>query len=208
MPLVADFFADADTQADRSCLPQARRHLKRGMQWKTLAPALEALAEAAPSPLLGVVYGAGFEDRPELLDARSPNAGRCSATTQSAVERVKAPGAVLRRARPPRHSASREPSPTLPRQGDGWLAKRQGGAGGSHIVAGNAGCRRQTTRPHSTTRSRSRGARSRPCSPAPGIALSVLGFSEQWAAPTPALRNGAMAARCGLPSFRRSWRRV
>ena len=41
--------------------------LKRGFQWKTLAPALEALAEEAPSPLLGVVYGAGFEDRTDLL---------------------------------------------------------------------------------------------------------------------------------------------
>ena len=37
------------------------------MRWQSLGPALEALAEAAPSPILGLVYGSGFEDRPHLL---------------------------------------------------------------------------------------------------------------------------------------------
>ena len=62
MPLVADFFADDDT---REIAHACRKldDLKRGFQWKTLEPALEALAEEAPSPPLGVICGAGFEDR-------------------------------------------------------------------------------------------------------------------------------------------------
>ena len=52
MPLVADFFADDDT---REIAHACRKldDLKRGFQWKTLRPALEALAEEAPSPPLG-----------------------------------------------------------------------------------------------------------------------------------------------------------
>ena len=66
MPLVADFFADDDT---REIAHACRKldDLKRGFQWKTLEPALEALAEEAPSPPLGVICGAGFEDRTHLL---------------------------------------------------------------------------------------------------------------------------------------------
>ena len=66
MPLVVDFFADQDTR-DIAHACRKLDDLKRGFQWKTLGPALEALAEAAPSPLLGVLYGAGFEDRTPLL---------------------------------------------------------------------------------------------------------------------------------------------
>ena len=60
------------------------------MTWKALAPALDALAEAAPVPVLGLVYGSGFEDRPELLKLiaqRWPVLGNDAAT----VKRIKAP---------------------------------------------------------------------------------------------------------------------
>src|SRR4030042_34070 len=41
--------------------------MDKGLRGQPLLRALDALAELAPSPILGVVYGAGFEDRPELL---------------------------------------------------------------------------------------------------------------------------------------------
>src|ERR1700730_5603532 len=62
----------------------------RGLRWQSLGPALEALAEAAPSPILGLVYGSGFEDRPHLLTRiaeRWPVLGNDAAT----IERIKAP---------------------------------------------------------------------------------------------------------------------
>ena len=60
------------------------------MRRQTLLPALRALAALAPSPILGLVYGAGFEDRPELLTLIAkdwPLLGNDAAT----VARLKAP---------------------------------------------------------------------------------------------------------------------
>ena len=88
-PLVADFFADTDTQeAAHAC--RKLRGIERGMQWRSLCRALDALAERAPSPIAGFVYGAGFEDRPELLKPiaeRWPLLGNDADT----VRRIKAP---------------------------------------------------------------------------------------------------------------------
>ena len=90
VPLVADFFADADTRRIAHSCRKVAGDLKRGFEWTTLAPALAARAEAAPTPLLGVVYGAGFEDRTALLSQiaeRWPLLGN----GPIAVARVKAP---------------------------------------------------------------------------------------------------------------------
>ena len=135
VPLVADFFADADTrQIAHSC--DKLDDLKRGFQWKALAPALEALAEAAPSPLLGVVYGSGFEDRPTLL-AKIAERWPLLGNGPSVVERVKSPEVLfteLARLGIPHPRTVMDPAAA----GSGWLAKRQGGAGGSHVVTSHA----------------------------------------------------------------------
>jgi len=68
-PLVADFFADADTQELAPAHRKLPGDIARGMTWKALAPALDALAEAAPSPVLGLVYGSGFEGSPRTFEA-------------------------------------------------------------------------------------------------------------------------------------------
>ena len=66
-PLVADFFADADTQEAAHACRKLAATSNAGCAGEACCRALEALAAAAPSPILGIVYGAGFEDRPELL---------------------------------------------------------------------------------------------------------------------------------------------
>ena len=187
MPLVADFFADADTgRITQSCL-KLGGDIKDGLQWETLAPALDALAGEAPSPLLGVVYGAGFEDRPKLLTKlaeRWPLIGNAAST----VERVKAPksffGALDRLGIPHPRTVTDPPSA----EEVGWLVKRQGGAGGSHVMASHivAGGRRRAE-PGVYFQERVPG---RPVSAlfvGNGKETRVLGFSEQWAAP----RRGA-----------------
>lgn len=178
--LVADFFADADTrQIAHSCCKLD--DLKPGFRWKALAPALEALAEAAPSQLLGVVYGAGFEDRTPLL-AKIAERWPLLGNGPSAVARVKAPEiffAELARLGIPHPRTVMDPAAAE----SGWLAKRQGGAGGSHIVGNHAAMGRKTAgciyfqekvdgRPVSTLFVSS------------GTGSRVLGFSEQWAAPS------------------------
>ena len=178
VPLVADFFADADTQEIAHACRKLPGSIKGGLRWQTLYPALQALAELAPSPILGLVYGSGFEDRPELLRLVAKR-WKLLGTDPATVARLKAPEqffAELGRlgiAHPPTSSKS-------PGRG-AWLAKKRGGAGGSHIVP----------------RSRAKGAANvyyqeriagRAVSAlfiANGNGASVLGFSEQWTAPLP-----------------------
>jgi uncharacterized protein len=187
VPLVADFFADADTrQIAHSCCKLDG--LKGGFQWKALAPTLEALVEAAPSPLLGVVYGAGFEDRPALLSKiaeRWPLLGN----GPSVVTRVKAPEvffAELARLGIPHPRTVIDPCEA----GSDWLTKRQGGAGGSHIVASHivtshvgAGTDRRRTGPL-YFQEKVEGRAVAALFVSSGGCARVLGFSEQWAAPT------------------------
>jgi uncharacterized protein len=176
-PLVADFFADADTQELAPCR-KLSGDIARGMTWKALAPVLDALAAAAPSPVLGLAYGSGFEDRPELLKLMAQRwsvLGNDAAT----VKRIKAPEsffAALDRL------GVKHPLTTIdpPSRGAGWLAKRIGGAGGSHIMP---------RRLNSSSRNvyYQECVEGRPVSAlfvANGNGARVLGFSEQWAAPS------------------------
>ena len=82
--------------------------------------------------VLGVVYGAGFEDRTELLSLIAKH-WRLLGNDAATVKRLKAPEsffAALDRLGIPHPATSSE----RPRKGAGWLAKRKGGAGGSHVV--------------------------------------------------------------------------
>jgi uncharacterized protein len=197
-PLVADFFADADTQdAAHAC--RKLTGLSRGFRWRSLYPALNALAERAPSPVLGLVYGAGFEDRPELLrliSRRWPLLG----TSASAVARLKSPEdffATLDRlgiAHPPTQS---DP----PARGGRWLAKtwlvkKRGGAGGSHIVPS----RLARAKADIYFQERVAGRAVSALFVSNGGEARVLGFSEQWTSPLPSRpwRYGGAACPANL----------
>lgn len=139
--------------------------------------ALEALAADAPSPILGVIAGSGFEDRPELLDdiARHwPLLGNDART----IRRAKDPSSFfggLKELGVPHPRTLMQAPPEL----EGWIAKRRGGAGGSHV------------RPASGARTRDyfqEIVQGRPVSAlfvGNGSEARVLGFSEQWTAPSP-----------------------
>src|SRR4029078_13647481 len=55
-PLVADFFADTDTQAAAHACRKLGGDIASGMRRQTLPPALPALHARVPSPLLGPHY--------------------------------------------------------------------------------------------------------------------------------------------------------
>lgn len=178
-PLVADFFADADTQRLAHACRKMPGAIARGFQWRSLRPALEALAAQAPSPLRGLVYGSGFEDRPHLLNRIAdhwPLLGNDAAT----VDAVKAPERffplldTLGILHP-------ETVTARPRKLAGWLAKRRGGAGGSHVVPG----RLQTHAANVYYQALVEGRAVSALFVANGRRACVLGFSEQWAAPAP-----------------------
>jgi len=177
--LVADFFADADTQKLAHACRKMPGAIGRGFQWRSLRPALEALAAQAPSPLHGLVYGSGFEDRPRLLtriSKRWPLLGNDAAT----VEAIKAPErffALLNAL----DIAHPETVTARPRKLAGWVAKRRGGAGGSHVVPG----RLQKDATNVYYQALVEGRAVSALFVANGRRARVLGFSEQWTAPAP-----------------------
>jgi len=197
--LVADFFADADTvRLAHSCL-KLGGSLKDGMRWSQLEPALDALAANAPSPVLGLVYGSGFEDRTGLL-AKCGARWTLLGNDASVVAKVKVPEpffAELARLSIPHPATTSE----RPGRSKGWLTKRGGGAGGSHVVLADQS---EGSGPVYFQKK----VEGRPVSAlfvGNGKAARVLGFSEQWAAPTPTSkwRYGGAVCPADLPGAAR-----
>lgn len=131
-PLVADAFGDCDTHdvaAAARCLAEATR---TGFRAKPLIAALETLAAEAPRAPIGLVLGSGFEDRPKLIASlarRFPLLGNDAATTAL----TKSPADFFRLLDTLGivHPETRLMPPADP---TGWICKRIGGSGGTHIV--------------------------------------------------------------------------
>jgi len=178
-PLVADFFADTDTQDLAQACRKMPGYIARGFQWRSLGPALTALAKQAQHPVLGLVYGSGFEDRTALL-ARIAEHWPLLGNDAATVETVKAPETFFATL-----DALAIPHPVTvtarPAKSAGWIAKRRGGAGGSHVVRGRP--------PKSATniyyQALLEGRAISALFVANGRDARVLGFSEQWTAPAP-----------------------
>jgi len=170
-PLVVDFFGDQDT------LQVARDHVRltgsfaNGIAENALSTALETLV-ARHQPI-GIVCGSGFEDRPRLLDGIAAR-WRLFGNSAEVVSKVKRPetlSAICRSLDIP----FPEISPTKPADPTGWLAKRIGGAGGSHV--------RPASQPGSSTVYYQRQVRGAPISLlflADGVRAAAVGFSTQW----------------------------
>lgn len=182
-PLVVDSFGDSDTRelaAEFEIIPDA---YVRGFRLKQLAQALEKLAARSPVAPIGLVLGAGFEESPRLVAAlaRRFRLIGCSAET---IARCKQPGLffpLLRELGIP-HPETRLDAP---KDGDGWLRRRIGGSGGTHIVPVRLG-----TGPGSRADKRhyfQRRAEGTPVSLSGVVGRHglALGFSEQWPEPRP-----------------------
>ncbi|HEY0441421.1 MAG TPA: ATP-grasp domain-containing protein, partial [Xanthobacteraceae bacterium] len=151
--------------------------LAGGMQDAELLDALDRLAAgAAPC---GLVWGTGFEDRPNLL-ARLAERWPLLGNTADTVKLVKDPMrfAELCASLDVAHPETRLSRPT---NLAGWLRKRQGGAGGSHI-------RRADASAEGSGFYYQREVAGTPVAAlflAHGGEAVVLGCSTQWCDPTP-----------------------
>ena len=175
--LALDFFGDSDLAAAARRSEVLHGHYPDGFDADALIAALERLAGGMDP--IGFVHGAGFEDRPELLETigtRWPILGTDAATQR----RLKDPEvfAALCAAAGVAHPAiRREP----PEDGANWLSKKIGGAGGSHVAAGD--------HPPAPDRYYQRfvaGDRVSLAFVAAGERCAVLGFTRQWCAPSAA----------------------
>lgn len=130
LPLLADFFDDLDTRGFCAANTLIAGGLDSGFEAESLIPALEALAKGeAPC---GLVYGAGFEDRADLLDALARR-WTLFGNPPAVVRSVKDPVRLAELC-----AASNIPHPQIsvrmPRDRQHWLVKSAGGAGGSHVA--------------------------------------------------------------------------
>ena len=176
VPLVADFFGDQDTVAAAQAHLPPGSGLAQGFREHDLAGALERLAaEHLP---VGIVCGTGFEDRPQLL-ARLQQRWRLFGNGANTVARAKDPKMFAALCRDcdiahPRILLS------APAAREGWVAKRQGGSGGTHVTAGWT----KQQGAHVYYQSVVPGMPVSALLLANGVSAIVLGFSEQWACPT------------------------
>ena len=132
LPLVADAFGDSDTAELAADARRVTDAARIGFRTKPVFAALAELEAAAPSPPIGLVLGSGFEDRPKLIAALSRRY-RLIGNGAETIARSKNPADffalldTLGIARPATQLAP--PSDT-----SGWLSKRVGGSGGTHVV--------------------------------------------------------------------------
>jgi predicted ATP-grasp superfamily ATP-dependent carboligase len=202
-PLVADFFDDSDTRGFCAANRLIAGGLDSGFDGESLIGALEELAKDATP--CGFVYGAGFEDRAELLE-RVAQRWTLFGNPPAVVRSVKDPVRLAELC-----AALNIPHPKIsarmPRDGRHWLMKSAGGSGGSH-VAPAAAFRAEGEKIYFQ-----RIAAGEPVSIlflGDGAKARVVGLSRQWAASAPGepFRFGGSLRPAGLsPALEtRLWR--
>jgi predicted ATP-grasp superfamily ATP-dependent carboligase len=197
-PLVVDYFADQDTIASAQAHVRLASGLDNGMQAPAVMAALQTLSEQHEA--CGVVWGSGFEDRPSLL-RQIAQTWKLIGNGADVVEHVKHPMLLAKLCRSC-DIPYPEPQLDAPDDRDGWLIKRIGGAGGTHIHD----ALEVLTSPHLRGEVEARDAafyyqRRVPGEPisalvlADGKAAMLLGFSTQWsnASPSNPFRYGGAA---------------
>jgi uncharacterized protein len=173
VPLIVDFFADQDTVALSAAQVRLSGNLARGIDGSEVLAAFEMLA-ASRRPL-GVVCGTGFEDRPDCL-TRIAQRWRLFGNGAATVVKAKDPIALAELARDCGIPYP-ETSLAVPTDAAGWLRKRRGGSGGSHVRWPRTGI----AAPNLYFQRRVEGIPVSALILANGRHACVLGFSHQWA---------------------------
>jgi uncharacterized protein len=174
-PVVMDFFDDLDTR-DLTMNKVAPIDAERGFSANELILGFQRLIEEDQP--IGLVYGAGFEDRPQVLDALAKN-----------WPVLGNPAEVVARAKNPREIAElcgslAIPHPEIsydpPVDFDRWLIKREGGGGGGHVARA---CGRDLAQGEYYQR-RVVGTPISVLVLADGRRAEIVGLSAQWTAPS------------------------
>jgi uncharacterized protein len=192
-PLLADFFDDSDTRGFCAANRLIEGGFDTGFEGESLIGALDELAkEATPC---GFVYGAGFEDRTELLELVAQR-WTLFGNPPAVVRRVKDPVrlaelCVVLNIPHPKISAR------MPSDRRHWLVKSAGGSGGSHVAPAGA------LRAAGEKIYFQRIAAGEPVSIlflGDGAKARIVGSSRQWVAPAPGepFRFGGSLRPAGL----------
>ena len=177
-PLAVDFFDDLDTRAVCAANRLIEDGLDLGFTEANLVPALEDLSkDEAPC---GFVYGAGFEDRPELLEViaeRFALLGNSPETLRGVKDPVRLSELCAVLGIP--HPKINMEQPSDPQN---WLVKSAGGAGGSHVAPAG-----EVREPGEKIyfQQIAAGAPVSILFAADGARMQLVGLSHQWTAPAP-----------------------
>ena len=128
-PLVADLFADLDTCDLCEEVARVAGSVEAGFDGRALIAALHRLAGGRT--VQGLVYGSGFETRPDLL-ATMADAFELLGNPPASVPRTKDPlafAALCRSLAIPHPEIALSP----PQDAGRWLRKRAGASGGQHV---------------------------------------------------------------------------
>ena len=197
-PYVLDLFGDADTRALAEGYRPAEGRFGEGLTGEGVLAGLDALAAKTDKPPIGLVLGSGFETAPDLMEELGRSHRLLGATPRS-VRALKDPFAFA--ALCARHAI---PHPEVTRDlladRSGWLVKRAGGSGGSHIRPAGMG----RAPPGAYFQRRVDGTAHAVAFLADGREVAILAVTEQWSAPS-ALRPfryaGALERAAHEPPF-------
>ena len=152
---ILDLYADRDTRELARSVTRIGS-IATGFSADRLLEGLHRIEER--EGIGGIVAGSGFEDRIDLLEAMA-RVGRLLGNPPEVVRRAKEPAsffALLTRLGIPHPETLTEAPAGSRADGTGWLCKRIGGAGGTHVRSAEACCppghylqRRVPGRPHS-----------------------------------------------------------
>lgn len=176
--VVIDLFGDTDTRASAEASAVVAGDFDVGFDARALLTAAERLAPAASPPRCGLVYGSGLESRIDLL-AELAAGRRLFGNSPATVARTKNPReffALLARLGLP-YPEIAEVAPPDPA---GWLMKRIGGSGGSHVAPARNGAAAGGSR---YFQRKIAGLAIGASFLADGRSAFLLGFSEQWSTP-------------------------
>ncbi len=149
-----------------------------GFRAGSLLPALRDLQRTAERAPVGLVLGSGFEDTPKLVATLAKNFTLLG-TGADAIAQAKHPETffpLLDRL----DIAHPETRLDAPDTSEGWVSKRIGGSGGSHVLDVTPG----TPTPGRYFQRRLEGSPASLLAVACGHELSIVGFSRQWAVGT------------------------
>ncbi|KQP06579.1 tetrahydromethanopterin C1 transfer protein [Methylobacterium sp. Leaf99] len=179
-PLVLDLFGDADTlDLAEHHRPASGRFGDGRLGGEGVLADLDALAASAGRPPLGLVLGSGFEGAPDLMAALAARYHVLGAAPGT-VARLKDPlgfAGLCARLGVPHPAVTRDPVPDWA----GWLLKRAGGSGGTHIRAATVG----PAPPGAYFQARVPGRAHALAFLADGKTIALVGLTEQWSAPSP-----------------------
>ena len=197
-PLAIDVFGDEDLCAVSQATIRLEGGLSQGLRSDAVIDSVRSFVRLYDA--IGVVYGSGFENQPEIVAALARET-RVYGADAARLSRAKDPSAVAQAC-----TRSDVAHPQIaferPTRHEGWIVKSRGGAGGGHIRPATPTA---AIAPGDYFQRRVPGRSISALFAGDGASAYIVGLSEQWPAPSPrsAFRYGGAVGPVDIGVSRR-----